>query len=101
VPGKINDSVSLSRDHAAIFICFEGNAIFWRIATISHSLAVTALVVDDRIFLESNFSASFKKQFQGQGCQIFLGTTYQNGKNIPNNNKTYQMSKKLIETKWP
>jgi hypothetical protein len=26
-----------------------------------------------------------------QGCQIFLGTKYQNGKNIPNYHKLYQM----------
>jgi hypothetical protein len=25
-----------------------------------------------------------------QGCQIFLGTKYQNGENIPNNHKIYQ-----------
>jgi hypothetical protein len=24
-----------------------------------------------------------------QGCQIFLGSTYQNGKNIPNGHKIY------------
>jgi hypothetical protein len=27
-----------------------------------------------------------------QGCQIFLGTKYQNGKNIPNYHELYQMS---------
>jgi hypothetical protein len=26
-----------------------------------------------------------------QGCQIFLGATYQNGKNIPKDHKMYQM----------
>jgi hypothetical protein len=30
---------------------------------------------------------------------IFLGTTYQNGKNIPINHKIYQMGLKYI--KWP
>jgi hypothetical protein len=25
-----------------------------------------------------------------QGCQIFLGTAYPNGKNIPNDHKIYQ-----------
>jgi hypothetical protein len=25
-----------------------------------------------------------------QGCQIFLGTTYQNGKNVPKNHKIHQ-----------
>jgi hypothetical protein len=34
-----------------------------------------------------------------QGCQILLGTTYQNGKNIPNFHKTYQISTK--HTKFP
>jgi Tfp pilus assembly protein PilF len=27
-----------------------------------------------------------------QGCQIFLATTYQNGKNTPNSQKIYQMA---------
>jgi hypothetical protein len=34
-----------------------------------------------------------------QGCQIFLGTTYPNGKNIPNNHKIYPMATNY--TKWP
>jgi hypothetical protein len=34
-----------------------------------------------------------------QGCQIFLGTTYKNGKNIPNDHKIYQIVTKY--TKWP
>jgi hypothetical protein len=34
-----------------------------------------------------------------QGCQIFLGTIYQNGKNIPNEPKIYKMILKY--TKWP
>jgi hypothetical protein len=29
-----------------------------------------------------------------QGCQIFPGTTYQNGKNIPNNHNIYQWATK-------
>jgi hypothetical protein len=37
--------------------------------------------------------------FSVQGCQIFLGTTYQNGKNIPNGHKIYQMATKY--TIWP
>jgi hypothetical protein len=36
-------------------------------------------------FLETSFSPLL------QGCQIFLGITYQNGKNIPNYHKIYQM----------
>jgi hypothetical protein len=35
----------------------------------------------------------------GKGCQIFLGTTYQNGKNIPIDYKIYKMTKTY--TKWP
>jgi hypothetical protein len=30
-------------------------------------------------------------QLSVQGCQIFLGTTYQNGKNVPNNHKIDQI----------
>jgi hypothetical protein len=33
-----------------------------------------------------------KKWLHEQGCQIFLGTKYQNWKNIPNYHKLYQMS---------
>jgi hypothetical protein len=40
-----------------------------------------------------------KKTGPFQGCQIFLGTTYQNGKNIPKNHKIYQMATEYI--KWP
>jgi hypothetical protein len=37
-----------------------------------------------------------------QGCQIYLGTTYQNGKNIPNDHKMYQMAVKytIYTTVW-
>jgi hypothetical protein len=34
-----------------------------------------------------------------QGCQIFIGATYQNGKNIPNDHKIYQMA--IQFNKWP
>jgi hypothetical protein len=30
-----------------------------------------------------------------QGCQIFLGTTYQNGENIPNDHKMYKVAIKF------
>jgi hypothetical protein len=33
-----------------------------------------------------------------RGCQIFLGTTYQKGKNVPNGHKIYQMAIKYL--KW-
>jgi hypothetical protein len=33
-----------------------------------------------------------------QGCHFFLGTAYQNGKNIPNINKIYQMAPKYGRT---
>jgi hypothetical protein len=32
-----------------------------------------------------------------QGCQIFIATAYQNGKNIPNNQKIYQMAIKYTK----
>jgi hypothetical protein len=32
-----------------------------------------------------------------QGCQIFLGTMYQNGKNIPDNPEIYQMATKYTQ----
>jgi hypothetical protein len=35
----------------------------------------------------------------GQGCQIFRGTIYQNGENIPNDHKVHQSS--INCTKWP
>jgi hypothetical protein len=38
----------------------------------------------------------FEQSNQGnQGCHIFIGTTYQNGKNIPNNHKIYQIATKI------
>jgi hypothetical protein len=38
-----------------------------------------------------------KKLFyaQQQGCQIVLGTTYQNGKNVPNDHKIYPNGRKI------
>jgi hypothetical protein len=34
------------------------------------------------------------EKYYSQGYQIFLGTAYKNGKNIPNNHKIYQMALK-------
>jgi hypothetical protein len=34
-----------------------------------------------------------------QGCQIFLGTIYQNGKNLPNDHNMHKIAVKY--TKWP
>jgi hypothetical protein len=34
----------------------------------------------------------FSSPSPSQGCQIFLGTPYQNGKNIPNEHKIYQLA---------
>jgi hypothetical protein len=36
----------------------------------------------------------YQQSVGDQGCQIFLGTTYQNGKNIPNYHNIYQMAVK-------
>jgi hypothetical protein len=57
---------------------------------------------------EKNDSASSVAHFQlfdfglnegkGQGCQIVLGTTYQNGKNLTNYHKLHQWDIKYI--KW-
>jgi hypothetical protein len=33
---------------------------------------------------------------QKQSCQIFLGATYQNGENVPNDHKLYEMATKYI-----
>jgi hypothetical protein len=38
------------------------------------------------------------KEKHSQGCQIFLGTAYQNGKNIPKGPNIYQMA--IEYTKW-
>jgi hypothetical protein len=40
------------------------------------------------------FNLGYKNRYSFQGCQIFLGAIYQNGKNIPNDNKIYQMAVK-------
>jgi hypothetical protein len=46
--------------------------------------------------LEMPFKGNQVKQprstYEHQGCQIFLGKTYQNGKNIPNDHKIPQMA---------
>jgi hypothetical protein len=41
----------------------------------------------------------WQEKHRNQGCQMFLATTYQNGKNIPNDQKMNQMAIKY--TKWP
>jgi hypothetical protein len=39
---------------------------------------------------------------QEQGCQIFRGSIYQNGKNVPNAHKIYQIAINYTEKpKWP
>jgi hypothetical protein len=47
---------------------------------------------------ERSLSRLLNPWLVNQGCQIFLGTTYQNGKNIPNNHKIYLMDTKF--TQW-
>jgi hypothetical protein len=51
-----------------------------------------------KLFSKSSIMKTGKRTFR-QGCQIFLGTTYQNGKNIPNDHKMYQMDPKC--SSWP
>jgi hypothetical protein len=43
-----------------------------------------------RKYVTENSSSPFPSVCQG--CQILLATTYQNGKNIPNNQQIYQMA---------
>jgi hypothetical protein len=43
------------------------------------------------------FTIGTKISTGSQGCQIFLGTTYQNGKTIPNNLKISQMATKYTK----
>jgi hypothetical protein len=54
---------------------------------------VAALSISD-LFLSSSLCCAAV-----QGCQIFIGTTYQNGKNILNDHKMYQLAKQY--TIWP
>jgi hypothetical protein len=51
------------------------------------------------ISVECNSPSSdpFGKTLHTIGCQIFFGTTYQNGENIPNDHKIYRMAGKLAE----
>jgi hypothetical protein len=51
-----------------------------------------------QVFQNDGKFDELKKTFPtaSQGCQIFLGTKFQNGKNIPNYYKIYQMSKKYV-----
>jgi hypothetical protein len=48
---------------------------------------------------EKLFLSPWRRRDAVQGCQIFLSTTYQNGKNMPNDHTIYQMATKY--TKWP
>jgi hypothetical protein len=51
------------------------------------------------VFQETRKSCYTKGQLPDQGCQIFLGTTNQNGKYIPNDQQIYQKATKYPE--WP
>jgi hypothetical protein len=42
----------------------------------------------------SKRSNSQENNDNNQGCRIFLGTSYHNGKKIPNDQKIYQMTRK-------
>jgi hypothetical protein len=46
------------------------------------------------IMYQAAFYIGFLKHLsaQQQGCQMFPGATYQNGKNIPNGHKIFQMA---------
>jgi hypothetical protein len=48
--------------------------------------------------LDGGNSGEVEADDADQGCQIFLGTTYQNGKSITGSHKIYQMTTKY--TKW-
>jgi hypothetical protein len=57
---------------------------------ISIHLGATGVNSSDRRSKGLIFSAT--TQSEDQGCQIVLGTTYQNAKNIPNKHKIYKMA---------
>jgi hypothetical protein len=47
-----------------------------------------------RVKLDRQFALWLRGPSGIQGCQIFLGITYQNKKNVPNNRKIYQKATK-------
>jgi hypothetical protein len=52
----------------------------------------------EKKFVEKNFGEKReRKRTQLKGCQIFLGTKYQNGKNIPNYHELYQFTTNYSE----
>jgi hypothetical protein len=52
-------------------------------------------------FWRENAENSDDREIQNlaQGCQSFVGATYQNGKDVPNDHKIYEIVIKV--TKWP
>jgi hypothetical protein len=86
------------------------------VACLDHSLRGTLFFIPERVrgrawptldrwpgMKKANRIQPFSyRQTKAQGCQIFLVTKYQNGKNIPNYHKAYLMSIKYNKNtvKW-
>jgi hypothetical protein len=58
----------------------------------------TGKYIEETVFIYAQLRYFFSCTVHVQGCQIFLDTTYQSGKNIPNGHKVYQMAMKYM--KW-
>jgi hypothetical protein len=52
---------------------------------------VTPMPFNDLSQPQTFLQFRFKDSAVPQGCQIFLGSKYQNGKNLPNDHKIYQI----------
>jgi hypothetical protein len=84
---------TISQTHlAALDLAFRGSAkmTILMIATIQPVSAFKKMVTSKN---------GLRARLHAQGCQIFLGTIYQNGENIPNVHIIYQVS--TIYTKCP
>jgi hypothetical protein len=52
------------------------------------------------LFFKDNLEETVESFDWGQGCQIFLDTTYQNGKMYHNDHKIYQMEIKYTKMQY-
>jgi gamma-glutamyltranspeptidase len=83
------------------FVCNEWQKETQKIQTKSNTCKLITNktnFVHSRIEPNKKYLTSLSPVFAlHQGCQIFLGTTNQNGKNIPNDHKIYQLATKYTK----
>jgi hypothetical protein len=76
-----------------------GNVHFGRFLSQTHLVALPVGTIHWKQSAGRHSPQKFTLNVGDQGCQIFRGSIYQNGENIPNDHKTYQNVIKC--NKWP